>query len=428
MRYKLKPRLSFFLYFLIFIFIIFSGNLFAQLQANANKPVTETLPLKIELQADKSTFKGGEKIKLTGKVPEGYRVNFIEITSKKKVQVSRLDRKDFKFYLSKEIPAFYQIWIADDYVAKIDKNGTVEEKPVKEIYQKYKQDKKWRIGEFLKESNANIAFITPVKEIKQINVWKTTILRAIIGARGIKLEPLTDKKDISKETARLIQTRFKGFGKIFVLTKIKNNPDGTFEAEITLPGNAPKDEFTVLAIADKEVKSDPIILTHEVTFPKVYFPVAGTSTNIFGPLILALLICTFGVIMGAGGGFILNPMLILIYGLPHGVVAGSVMPSVLFSQAAGIYNYSKIGFISWKLGIGVGIFMLIGGFIGPLLNQFVTLEEYKFVFGIILLILAALLLWQTTPGYIEKSKKEKAILQEYLKRAKEAKEKKEISK
>jgi len=352
------------------------------LQANANKPVTETLPLKIELQADKSTFKGGEKIKLTGKVPEGYRVNFIEITSKKKVQVSRLDRKDFKFYLSKEIPAFYQIWIADDYVAKIDKNGTVEEKPVKEIYQKYKQDKKWRIGEFLKESNANIAFITPVKEIKQINVWKTTILRAIIGARGIKLEPLTDKKDISKETARLIQTRFKGFGKIFVLTKIKNNPDGTFEAEITLPGNAPKDEFTVLAIADKEVKSDPIILTHEVTFPKVYFPVAGTSTNIFGPLILALLICTFGVIMGAGGGFILNPMLILIYGLPHGVVAGSVMPSVLFSQAAGIYNYSKIGFISWKLGIGVGIFMLIGGFIGPLLNQFVTLEEYKFVFGI----------------------------------------------
>jgi len=144
----------------------------------------------------------------------------------------------------------------------------------------------------------------------------------------------------------------------------------------------------------------------------------------FGPLILSFLICTFGVIMGAGGGFILNPLLILIYGLPHGVVAGSVMPTVLFSQVSGIYNYSKIGFINWKLGIGVGIFMLIGGFLGPLLNQFVTLEEYKFIFGVILLILAALLLWQTTPGYIEKNKKERAILQEYLKRAKEAKERK----
>ena len=421
MRYKLKFN---FISFLLFIFILFSNHLLAHSQVKLTEPTKEAPSLKIELQADKTSFKGGEKIKLTGKVPEGYRVNFIEITSKEKVQVSRLDRKDLKFYLSKEIPAFYQIWIADDYIAKVDKNGTVEERPVKEIYQKYKQDKKWRIGEFLKESNANVAFITPVKEIKQIDVWKTTVLRAIIGSRGIKLEPLTDKKDISKEAARLIQTRFKEFEKIFVLTKIKNNPDGTFETEITLPENAPKGEFIVVAVANKEVKSDPIQLTHNISFPKVYFPVAGTSTNMFGPLILSFLICTFGVIMGAGGGFILNPLLILIYGLPHGVVAGSVMPTVLFSQVSGIYNYSKIGFINWKLGIGVGIFMLIGGFLGPLLNQFVTLEEYKFIFGVILLILAALLLWQTTPGYIEKNKKERAILQEYLKRAKEAKERK----
>lgn len=422
MRYKFKLNLGSFLLF--FFLLVFSKSLWAQPQANATKPEAEAIPLKIELKADKTSFKGGEKIKLTGKVPEGYKVNFIEVTSKEKVQVSRLDRKDFKFYLSKEIPAFYQIWINEEYIAKIDKNGTVEEKPVKEIYQKYKQNKKWKIGEFLRESNANVAFITPPKEIKQIDVWKSTVLRAIIGSRGIKLDPLTDKKEISKEAARLIQTRLKDFEKIFVLTKIKNNPDGTFEAEITLPGSAPKGDFTVLAVASKEVKSDPIQLTHQISFPTVYFPVAGTSTNIFGPLFLAFAICTFGVIMGAGGGFILNPLLILIYGLPHGVVAGSVMPTVLFSQAAGIYNYSKIGFINWKLGIGVGIFMLIGGFIGPLLNQFVTVDEYKFIFGIILLILAALLFWQTTPGYLEKNKKERAILQEYLKRAKEAKEKK----
>ncbi|QER42599.1 sulfite exporter TauE/SafE family protein [Thermodesulfobacterium sp. TA1] len=422
MRYKLK--LSFYWILSLLFFMFFSKTLLAQPQESIIKPVTEVPLLKIELQVDKTTFKGDEKIKLTGKVPEGYRVNFIEITSKEKVQVSRLDRKDFKFYLSKEIPAFYQVWIADDYVAKIDKNGTVEEKPIKEIYQKYAQNKKWKIGEFLKESNANVAFITPVKEITQIDVWKTTVLRAIIGSRGIKLEPLTDKKEISKEAARLIQTRFRNFNKIFRLAQIKHNPDGTFEAEITIPGSAPKGEFTVLAVASKEVKSEPIKLIHDISFPTVYFPVAGTSTNVFGPLALAFIICTFGVIMGAGGGFILNPLLILIYGLPHGVVAGSVMPTVLFSQASGIYNYSKIGFINWKLGIGVGIFMLLGGFIGPLLNQFVTLDEYKFIFGIILLILAVLLVWQTTPGYLEKNKKERAILQEYMKRAKEAKEKK----
>lgn len=415
---------SFVIMLLTYVLLILFTTNTGYSQTNATSPVTEGPPLKIELKADRTSFKGGEKIKLTGKVPEGYRVNFIEISSKAKVQVSRLDRKDFKFYLSKEIPAFYQIWIAEDYVAKIDKNGTVEQKPVKEIYQKYLANKKWRIGEFLRESNADFAFITPSKEITKIDVWQTSVTRAIIGSRGKKLEPLTDKKEIKREAARLIQARNRDFKKIFVLAPIKNNPDGTFEVEITIPGRAPKGEFNVIAIADKEVKSDPIKITHEVTFPKVYFPVAGTSTNIFGPLFLALAICTFGVLMGAGGGFILNPLLILIYGIPHGVVAGSVMPTVLFSQGAGIYNYSRIGFINWKLGVGVGIFMLLGGFIGPLLNQFITLDEYKFVFGIVLLILAALMVWQTTPSYIEKNKKEKAILEEYLKRAKAAKEKK----
>ncbi len=117
--------------------------------------------------------------------------------------------------------------------------------------------------------------------------------------------------------------------------------------------------------------------------------------------------------------------MILIYHIPHGIVAGSVLPTVLFSQASGVYNYSKIGFINWKLGITVGIFMALGGFFGPLLNQFITLEEYKFVFGIVLLILAALMFWQTTPGYIEKSKKEKAILEEFKKKAAAAKAGKE---
>ncbi len=421
---------------LIFLFLFIPYGLYSQegkkeappqkVDAQAQQPSPESQLQKVEIKLDKEVYRGGDTIHITGKVPPGMKVNFIEITSvDSKVQVSRLDRKDFKFYLSEEIPAFYHIMINEEYVAKIDKNGTVEEKPVKEIYNKYKATKKWKIGEFLKESNADIAFITPPKMISEIKVWKTSVSRAIIGSRGEPLPSLTDKKEIKKEAARLLQTRMKDFSSLFSLAKITTKEDGTFEASFRLPDNAPPRSYTVIAVVNKEVKSDPVKFTCEVSFPKVYFPVAGTSTNVFGPLILSLAICTFGVIMGAGGGFILNPLLILIYKIPHGIVAGSVMPTVLFSQATGIYNYSKIGFINWKLGITVGIFMALGGFFGPLLNQFVTLEEYKFVFGIVLLILAALMFWQTTPGYIEKSKKEKAILEEFKKRAAAAKAAKE---
>jgi len=415
----------FFVFFLLLSFLAYP--VFGQekpMEAKALQKASEK-PI-IEVKLDKSVYKGGDTIQITGKVPPGMKVNFIEIASTEaKVQVGRLDRKEFKFYLTKEVPAFYTIIINEDYVAKAEKNGTVEERPVKEIYAKFKADKKWKIGEFLKQTNADFAYITPPKLISEIKVWKTSIVRTIIGSRGEPLPSVTDKKDIKKESARLLQARIRKLEKLFVLQKITTNEDGTFSVNFKLPENAPKGAFSVIAVVDKEIKSEPAKFSCDVSFPKYYFPVAGTSVNLFGPLILALAICTFGVIMGAGGGFILNPLLILIYDIPHPVVAGSVMPSVLFSQGAGIYNYSKIGFINWKLGITVGIFMALGGFFGPLLNQFITLSEYKFVFGIVLLILAALMFWQTTPGYIEKSKKEKAILEEFKRRAAAAKAQRE---
>jgi uncharacterized membrane protein YfcA len=49
----------------------------------------------------------------------------------------------------------------------------------------------------------------------------------------------------------------------------------------------------------------------------------------------------------------------------------------------------------------------------------ITLDQYKFVFGWILIILAGLMLWQTTPGYLDKNKKEQAILKEFRRRAEE---------
>ncbi|HMK50670.1 MAG TPA: sulfite exporter TauE/SafE family protein, partial [Thermodesulfovibrionales bacterium] len=129
----------------------------------------------------------------------------------------------------------------------------------------------------------------------------------------------------------------------------------------------------------------------------------------------------FGVLMGAGGGFILNPLLVSIWPLPHTVVAGTVMPTVLFSQASGIYNYSRIKFINWKLGTSIGLAMVAGAFIGPKLTEMITLDQFKFIFGWILVILAVLMFWQTTPGYISKNKKEQAILKEFKKKAEEAK-------
>jgi len=236
------------------------------------------------------------------------------------------------------------------------------------------------------------------------------------------LEPM-DEKENKKRSMQLLKARFRNVDAIFS-ANLKIEEDGSFKAEVSLPKNAAPGKYFVVAKVDKETKSEQLSFENVVSFPHIYLPNAGRTVNIFLPFILALVITAFGVLMGAGGGFILNPILVML-GLPHTVVAGSVMPTVLFSQATGIYNYSRIKFINWKLGIILGLSMAAGGFIGPKLTELITLEQYKFLFGIVLIILAALMFWQTTPGYIEKHKKEQAILQEFKTRAEEARRKKE---
>jgi hypothetical protein len=201
---------------------------------------------------------------------------------------------------------------------------------------------------------------------------------------------------------------------------VETNPDGTYKATFNIRPGLPDGKYTVWAVAGKDLKSQPLTFENKISFPTLYLSNAGTSINLFWPFLLTLAIAIFGVLMGAGGGFILNPLLVLIWPLPHNVVAGTVMPTVAFSQASGIYNYSKIKFINWKVGVIVGCSMLAGGFIGPKLTELLTLDQYKFIFGWILLVLAALLFWQTTKGYVNKNKKEQAILKEFKKRAEEA--------
>jgi hypothetical protein len=396
---------------ILFLALIFfaSGNAFAeQTQEQVTLPQEQ-----VTLSLDKSVYEGGEIIKIKGKAPAGRPV-YIEIASEKKVQVSRLDaRRDpdtgkipYIFYLSKDIPALYMILMP------------------KEVEEAYKieaaKDKDWSVSRMLTTTGADVAYITPGKAV--VERWQASILATIMGSRGEKLESL-DEKGNRRQSMPLMKARFRWPERMFSPT-IKINEDGTFEAEYKLPDNAPSGNYTVIAVVDKDLKSDIVTFKHDLSFGELYFDRAGQSLNVIGPFLLATAVTTFGVIMGAGGGFILNPLLIFIYGIPHTIVAGSVLPTVLFSQASGIYNYTRIKFISWKLGVGVGLAMLAGGFIGPKLTEMITLEQYKFLFGWVLLILGAIMLWQTTPKYIERNKKEQAILKEFKRRAEEAAAKK----
>ena len=383
--------------------------------AKEKTAVKQSARERITLQIDKNALNNGGTIKVTGKAPAGSPV-YLEISSEKRVRASRFDaekdketgKRPYILYMTQGMPAYYKIFTPKDQAEKLD--------GIK------KEGKKWSYSKALKDVGADIAFTAPAKIA--IDKYQATLTGSIIGSRGTLL-PAMDPKENAKRSMQLVKARFRSVDKVLAAA-VDIAPEGTYSAEIKIRKGLAPGKYTIVAVSGKDMKSEPAPFENTISFPIVYLNNAGTSLNLFGPFFLTLAIAIFGVLMGAGGGFIMNPLLISLWPLPHTVVAGTVMPTVLFSQGSGIYNYSKIKFISWKLGIAIGLSMVAGGFIGPKLTELITLDQFKFVFGWILLVLAGLMFWQTTPGYLEKNKKEQAILNEFKKRAEaEAKAKKQ---
>lgn len=387
-------------------------------QAQAKEAAPASAPT---IMLDKTALDNGGEITVSGQAPAGAQV-YVEVYSADKlVRANRFDgKKDpktgkipYKFYLTHEMPAFYKIIVPKDMAPELVKAKA--------------EGKGWKYSEVLKKTGADAAYNAPAK-IK-IDSYQATIMASIIGSRGELLPPMDDKATKS-ESMKLVKGRFRGVGKLLA-AGVETTPAGAYTAKIKMPAGQAPGQYNVIVTAvteriktgDKEtvkkVTSEPATFTNSVSFPTMYLSSAGTSINLIWPFLLCLVISIFGVLMGAGGGFILNPILVSFFPLPHTIVAGTVMPTVLFSQGSGIYNYSKIKFINWKLGIGIGCAMMVGGFIGPKLTEMITLDQFKFAFGWILLVLAGLMYWQTTKGYLEKNKKEQAILKEFKKRAEE---------
>ncbi len=361
------------------------------------------------IKIDKTSLDNGGTIVVSGKAPAGKPV-FIEVWGDKLVRASHFDAKPDKtsgkrpyvLYMTSEMPSYYKMFVP---VSDQDK-----------LAQAKASGKKWNLDSLLQEVGAAGIYSTPAK-IK-IDRYQATLMGSIVGSRGQML-PAMNEQDNRRRSMELVKVRFRSPDKVLG-AEVKVSPDGAYRAEIKIRKGLAPGKYTVVAAVDATSRSQAASFENHIGFPLIYLPNAGTSINLFWPFLLTLAISIFGVLMGAGGGFIMNPLFVSLWPLPHAVVAGTVMPTVLFSQGSGIYNYSKIKFISWKLGVTIGLAMVVGGFIGPKLTELITLDQFKFVFGWILLVLSGLMFWQTTPGYLAKNKKEQAILKEFKQKAEAA--------
>lgn len=115
-------------------------------------------------------------------------------------------------------------------------------------------------------------------------------------------------------------------------------------------------------------------------------------------LVLAgFIIGTFGTLIGAGGGFILVPLLLLFYPeLPPETVTAISMAVVAVNAISGTIAYAKSGRIDYKAGILFALFTIPGSILGVYSVKYIPIQSFNLIFGILMIVLSAYLFYKNS--------------------------------
>lgn len=109
-------------------------------------------------------------------------------------------------------------------------------------------------------------------------------------------------------------------------------------------------------------------------------------------LIIGLFVGILGTIIGAGGGFILVPILLILFPekTPEEITSIS-LAVVFFNSISGTLAYHKMKRIDYKSGLIYAVSTIPGAILGTLVITLISKNIFNLIFGIILIILASYL-------------------------------------
>lgn len=123
------------------------------------------------------------------------------------------------------------------------------------------------------------------------------------------------------------------------------------------------------------------------------------------PLLTALgcITGTYGTLVGAGGGVILVPALLLLY--PHeppNTIASISLAVVFFNALSGTLAYGHMQRIDYRAGLFFGAAAVPGAILGAFVASLLSRRAFDLIFSLLVLALAAFLLLRPTPGHVNR--------------------------
>ena len=111
-------------------------------------------------------------------------------------------------------------------------------------------------------------------------------------------------------------------------------------------------------------------------------------TSIVLLLVLGLFVGTYGTLVGAGGGPLIVPALLLIFHLPPQQAVGTSLTVVFLNALSGTVSYARQKRIDYRTGFRFAIATIPGSIIGAYLSTLFTGRLFSLVFGVLLILLA----------------------------------------
>ncbi len=113
-------------------------------------------------------------------------------------------------------------------------------------------------------------------------------------------------------------------------------------------------------------------------------------------IIIGILAGVLSGIMGVGGGVIMIPLLVFLLGFSQHQAQGTSLAALLPPVTLlAVINYYKADYINWKYALIIASTFIIGGYFGSKLAISIDQKILKKIFGILLLVIGAkLVFWK----------------------------------
>ncbi len=101
----------------------------------------------------------------------------------------------------------------------------------------------------------------------------------------------------------------------------------------------------------------------------------------------------YGVLVGAGGGVILGPMLLIFFDKEPSLVAGTTLALVAINTLSGTFVYTRMRLVDFRSGLLFAAAGIPGSVIAPFVIKEVAGDLFRILFGALLLALTTYILW-----------------------------------